>query len=116
MKDIAKRFGQNPLLSPSDIRPSREGLEITCLLNPGAFTFQNKTWLIVRVAERPKQKDSTISFPVLNERGRINIIEIEKNDPDLIANDARVINYKGSDYLTTLSQDRQYVQELWKGR
>ena len=111
MKDIAKRFGQNPLLSPSDLRPSREGLEITCLLNPGAFTFQNKTWLIVRVAERPKQKDSTISFPVLNERGRINIIEIEKNDPDLIANDARVINYKGSDYLTTLSHLRLLSSE-----
>ncbi|RYJ44204.1 glycoside hydrolase family 130 protein [Flavobacterium beibuense] len=106
MKDIAKRFAQNPLLSPADLIPSTEGLEITCLLNPGAFKFQEKSWLIVRVAERPKQKEGIISFPILTETGDITIIEIEKNDPELIATDARVINYKGTDYLTTLSHLR----------
>jgi predicted GH43/DUF377 family glycosyl hydrolase len=106
MKDIAKRFAQNPLLSPKDVKPSTQGLEITCLLNPGVFRYQNKTWLIVRVAERPEQKEETISFPVLTDEGGINIIEIDKNDPELVADDARVINYKGSDYLTTLSHLR----------
>ena len=106
MKDIAKRFDQNPLLLPSDIRASREGLEITCLLNPGVFEFKGKTWLIVRVAERPKQKFNIISFPILTETGEITIIEIQKEDPELVATDARVINYKGKDYLTTLSHLR----------
>lgn len=106
MKDIAKRFVENPLLSPNDIPASTEGLEITCLLNPGVFQFKGKTWLIVRVAERPKQKDMTISFPILTETGSINIIEIKKDDPELVATDARVINYKGTDYLTTLSHLR----------
>jgi predicted GH43/DUF377 family glycosyl hydrolase len=106
MKDIAKRFAENPLLSPADLAPSRNGLTITCLLNPGTFRFQGKTWLIVRVAERPEQRETTISFPVLTDTGSINIIEIDKTDPELIADDARVINYKGSDYLTTLSHLR----------
>lgn len=106
MKDIAKRFSQNPLLSPKDLPASIAGLEITCLLNPGVFTFQGKTWLIVRVAERPEQKDNIISFPILKEEGGISIMEIEANHPELIATDARVINYKGSDYLTTLSHLR----------
>ena len=106
MKDIAKRFQQNPLLSPADLDPGVPGMEITCLLNPGVFTFQGKTWLIVRVAERPKQKEDTISFPVLTGTGGIDIIEIPKNDPELKATDARVINYKGVDYLTTLSHLR----------
>ena len=106
MKDIAKRFAENPLLSPNDIPPSTEGLEITCLLNPGVFKFQGKTWLIVRVAERPKQKEGIISFPILTETGTITIMEIATDDPELIATDARVINYKGSDYLTTLSHLR----------
>ncbi|RZJ98158.1 MAG: glycosidase, partial [Flavobacterium sp.] len=106
MKDIAKRFVENPLLSPNDIPASTEGLEITCLLNPGVFKFNGKTWLIVRVAERPKQNDAIISFPILTETGGINIIEIKKDDPELIATDARVINYKGTDYLTTLSHLR----------
>jgi predicted GH43/DUF377 family glycosyl hydrolase len=111
MKDIAKRFKENPLLSPSDIPASREGLEITCLLNPGVFQFENKTWLVVRVAERPKQKENIISFPILTETGAITIIEIIIADPDLIATDARVINYKGIDYLTTLSHLRLLCSE-----
>lgn len=106
MKDIAKRFSQNPLLSPSDLKASIDGLEITCLLNPGVFQFQNKTWLIVRVAERPAQKENIISFPILTDKGSIKIIEIAKDDPELKATDARVIKYKGVDYLTTLSHLR----------
>lgn len=111
MKDIAKRFTENPLLSPIDLTPSREGLEITCLLNPGVFQYQNKTWLVVRVAERPKQKQNIISFPILTETGAITIIEIPTDDPLLIATDARVINYKGNDYLTTLSHLRLLCSE-----
>ncbi len=106
MKDIAKRFSQNPLLTPVDLKPSTEGLEITCLLNPGSFRYGGKIWLIVRVAERPAQKDNIISFPILTGEGKIQIIEIDKNDPDLKPTDARVINYKGKDYLTTLSHLR----------
>lgn len=105
MKDIARRFPQNPLLSPPDLKPSADGLEISCLLNPGVFQFENKAWLIVRVAERPSQKDNFISFPILSDEG-IKIIEIDKNDPALKVTDARVINYKGVDYLTTLSHLR----------
>ncbi|CAN5788608.1 glycoside hydrolase family 130 protein [soil metagenome] len=106
MKDIAKRFTENPLLSPADLKASSDGLEITCLLNPGVFTYQDKTWLAVRVAERPAQKDKFISFPILTAIGSIEIIEIPKDDPALKATDARVINYKGVDYLTTLSHLR----------
>lgn len=106
MKDIARRFAQNPLLSPADLLSSSKGLQITCLLNPGVFQYQGKTWLIVRVAERPEQKENTISFPVITEAGSTKIIEIQKDDPELKATDARVINYKGVDYLTTLSHLR----------
>lgn len=111
MKDIAKRFGENPLLSPADLVPSKDGLEITCLLNPGTFRFDGKTWLIVRVAERPTQTDGIISFPVLDEKGTMSIVQIPKGDPELDDTDARVINYKGSDYLTTLSHLRLLCSE-----
>lgn len=48
MKDIAKRFDENPLLLPPDLQPCGEGLQITCLLNSGVFQYEGKTWLIVR--------------------------------------------------------------------
>ena len=111
MKDIAKRFTTNPLLSPKDLPSSAQGLEITCLLNPGVFQFDGKIWLLVRVAERPHQKDNIISFPILTKTGGIEIIEIPSDHPDLIATDARVISYKGVDYLTTLSHLRLLCSE-----
>src|SRR6478609_452576 len=104
--DIAKRFPQNPLLSPKDLRATAEGLHITCLLNPGVFKYDGKIWLLVRVAERPLQNDVHVSFPILTATGETQIMEIALDDADLIATDARVVRYKGVDYLTTLSHLR----------
>ena len=105
MADIANRFKENPILRPSDIRPSLQGLKIECLLNPGAFEYEDKIWLLLRVAERPVQKDGFVSLPVL-EDGRVKILEFDKSNPDLDLSDPRIITYKGSVYLTTLSHLR----------
>ena len=55
--DIAKRCEQNPLLAPKDLKAGINGMEITCLINPGVFKYQGKIWLLLRVAERPIQKE-----------------------------------------------------------
>lgn len=101
--DIAKRSAQNPLLRPSDLKPCIQGMEISCLLNPGVFRKDGKTYLVLRVAERPRQNGEKISFPIYNEKGQIEVLSFDKSDPDLNLNDPRVIGYKGRDYLTTLS-------------
>jgi predicted GH43/DUF377 family glycosyl hydrolase len=106
MADIATRFPENPLLKPADIRPSVPGMTVECLLNPGVFRFQNRTWLLLRVAERPEQKVSTTSFPILNSMGQLQIMEFDNSDPQLDRSDPRVINYAGKDYLTTMSHLR----------
>jgi predicted GH43/DUF377 family glycosyl hydrolase len=106
MKDLAKRFTSNPILLPKDIAPSDTGLQVICLLNPGVFRFAGKIWLLVRVAESIAQKEGFIFFPVMNATGKLEIIEVPLNDPDLVATDARVMSYKGLDYLTTVSHLR----------
>jgi predicted GH43/DUF377 family glycosyl hydrolase len=106
MKDLARRFPENPLLLPKNIKPSNPGLQVISLLNPGVFKFQGKTWLLVRVAESIAQKEGFLNFPVINATGNTEIIEVPLNDPNLIATDARVIKYKGLDYLTTISHLR----------
>lgn len=111
MKDIARRFPENPLLLPKDLQSSREEFQIISLLNPGVFRFDGKTWLIVRVAESIAQKEGVIYFPALNATGNTEIIEIPLNDPDLVATDPRVISYKGLDYITTLSHLRLLFSE-----
>ena len=92
--DIAKRLPKNPLISPKDLNPGISGMEIVCLLNPGVFRYNGKTWLLLRVAERPKQIEGKISFPVYNSHGEIEILTFDKEDPDLDTSDPRVINYQ----------------------
>jgi predicted GH43/DUF377 family glycosyl hydrolase len=106
MRDLAYRFPQNPILTPADIRPSTPGMEVTCLLNPGVFVFEGKTWLLLRVAERPRQTPGKTSFPVLNDRGAISILEFDNNDPKIDLSDPRIVRYDGRDYLTTMSHLR----------
>lgn len=106
MNDLAHRFAENPILRPRDLRPSVEGMEVACLLNPGVFHFDDKTWLLVRVAERPVQVPGKTSFPILSPAGKLEVLEFNSDDSRLDLSDPRVISFDGADYLTTLSHLR----------
>src|SRR5208337_1561209 len=106
LMDIAQRFEDNPILVPNDLKPGIEGMHIACLLNPGVFIFQNKIWLLLRVAERPVQVPGTISFPILDSKDKIKVMSFDKSDHRLILSDKRVITYEDQNYLTTLSYVR----------
>jgi predicted GH43/DUF377 family glycosyl hydrolase len=108
MADLARRFDSNPILRPEDVVPSRDGLEVECLLNPGAFRYQGKTGLLLRVAEWPLQKKGWVSTPILDplEASGISILTVKEDDPDFEFIDPRVFRYKGQMYLTTLSHLR----------
>lgn len=110
-KILSRRFEKNPLIKPMDLKPSRAGMIIECLLNPGVFEFDNKIWLLLRVAERPEQEEGFVSLPVYNENGKIEILRFDKNDAHLDTSDARIIRYKKADYLTTLSHLRLVCSE-----
>src|SRR5258708_615018 len=99
--DLARRFAQNPLLRPADLKPSQPDWQIECLLNPGVFNFGQRIWLLVRVAERPKQRPGLISFPTLGETGEARVLEFSLNDPLLDVSDPRVLRHNGVHYLTT---------------
>lgn len=88
--DITKRNNLNPILKPCDFVPAIEGMEIACLLNPGVFMMDGRVGLVIRVAERPKQIDGKISFPIYTDEG-FKVLEFDKNDPDLDASDPRVM-------------------------
>lgn len=100
------RYNKNPILTKHDIHPSQKGFVVECVLNPGVFSFENKIWLLLRVAERPIQKNGFISFPIINEYGKVDIIGFNKADPKLNLSDARMVGYEGKTYLSTLSHLR----------
>ena len=103
---MAQRFVQNPILSTGDIRPSAPGLIVECVLNPGTFLFEGKTWLLLRVAERPEQKDNMVSFPVMRPDSSLEIVSFSMDDPHLDLTDARMVRYKKKFYLSTISHLR----------
>lgn len=72
------------------------------MLNPGVFVMDGRICMVIRVAERPEQKEGKISFPVY-EDNRFKVLEFDRDSPDIDLSDPRVIKYKGQDYLTTLS-------------
>lgn len=104
------RFPENPLLTPADLKSSREGLKIECLLNPGAFECEGKVWLLVRVAERPTQREGFVSFPIMQKEEML-ILEFASDDPDLNTADPREYKYQGIGYLSTLSHLRLLSSE-----
>jgi len=106
--DIAKRFKENPLLVPQDLDGSSENLQVICLLNPGVFAWNGKVYLLVRVAENVAPQEDKLFIPMRMDDGLLELMELKLDDPDLINTDSRVVNYKGLDYLTTISYLRLF--------
>jgi beta-1,2-mannobiose phosphorylase / 1,2-beta-oligomannan phosphorylase len=53
---ILKRHFERLLLSPNDLEPSRDDFEVVGVFNPGAIILGNEVILLVRVAERPRER------------------------------------------------------------
>jgi len=108
MPNLAERFPENPILTPSDVQPSRPGLQVACVLNPGAFRFEGRTGLLLRVAERPPQEEKIVRAVVRDPdaSGGIKVLEFRNDDPDFEMTDPRGCHHQGQMYLTTLSHLR----------
>jgi len=64
---LIKRFEQNPLISPNNLSPSVEGWEVVGTYNCGAFKYDGKIGLLVRVIERPILDDpDRVAAPILD--------------------------------------------------
>jgi len=102
------RFATNPVVSPSDVTPSRDDVEVMCAFNAGATRFGDETLLLLRVAERPRPRENCVATAVLNlESGVVEPMYVRLDDPDLVFTDPRFFTYKGKLYLTSISHLRR---------
>ena len=53
---LVERFNKNPLITPADVSASRDDFEVVGAFNAGAIKFKDEILLLLRVAERPKDK------------------------------------------------------------
>lgn len=104
------RFEENPLITPSDVKPTRDDFEVICVFNPGVARFKDEIILLMRVAERPKSgSTAVIPVPILSsqyEMGAIDVLELSKEDPAFDFSDPRVVFGRGITYLTSISHLR----------
>ncbi|MGE5343450.1 MAG: glycoside hydrolase family 130 protein [Candidatus Omnitrophota bacterium] len=106
MVGLAKRFKNNPIIIPGDMVPSIKGFGVGGVFNPGAFKYQGKIGLLLRVAEFPQPLESWVQAPIIETDHTIDILKFANTDPHLEATDPRVFSYKGKMYLTSISHLR----------
>lgn len=102
-----RRLDANPLLTPADVAPTRDDVEVLCTLNPGAVRFGEEILLMVRVGERPVPEAGWVSYLQFNPRsGRLEIRRISEDDPDLAIRDGRTFQYQDRMLLSSMGHLR----------
>jgi len=106
---MLKRYPQNPIIRPSDIKPLTRSFQILGVFNPAAFSMKGKIYLLLRVAEQPIAVAGKIRIPIVksNQQGSsFSYFEVDEDDKNLIVNDVRKYIWKGREYLSSLSYFR----------
>lgn len=102
------RAPENPLIKPSDVKPSREDFKVNCVFNPGVIRFGDDVLLLLRVAESAVSNDpELVRVPYYDHiKGQMVIKDFSKNDTRCDFSDPRWIRTPDRTYLTTISHLR----------
>ena len=102
------RSPDNPIITPEHVKPSREDFEIIGVFNAGVTRFNKEVFLLLRVAERPIQKnpDKVLTAIFDSNRGQLVIKEFPKDNPEIDFSDPRLIITPDGTYLTSISHLR----------
>jgi len=102
-----ERLDANPLLTPEDLSPTRDDLEVLCTLNPAAIRFGEEILLLVRVGERAPGDDDSVAYVYYDhEDGQVKTGRIATDDPDLTCPDGRGYFHRERMLLSSMSHLR----------
>ncbi|TKJ34829.1 MAG: glycosidase [Planctomycetes bacterium B3_Pla] len=104
----AFRSPSNPIIEPKDVRPSRDDFEVIGVLNAGVTRFEDEVILLLRVAERPINKNRDVVLTAVYDvvEDRLVTKEFSRADPETDFSDPRLIIRRGQTYLTSISHLR----------
>ncbi|WP_218017989.1 glycoside hydrolase family 130 protein [Sphingomonas azotifigens] len=110
---MLKRWPGNPIVTPGDVRPSREGWKVDGAFNAGVVQCGEETILLLRIAESVAGTDpSEVQVPVLEEHGGMWTCAVRgfrADDPAYDFSDPRMVRLRADPrrvYLTSLSHLR----------
>ena len=107
------RYSGNPIISPQDIQPSRQGFKVECAFNAGITKMGDETIMLVRIAESviPEHSNTVVVPLLMEEEGQWHLTTriFECQDPEWDFTDSRMIVNKADParvFLTSLSHLR----------
>jgi predicted GH43/DUF377 family glycosyl hydrolase len=90
---LLKRHFEKLLLSPSDLVPLRDDFEVVGVFNPGAISVDGEVILLVRVAERPREKRAgRVALPRWSKGAGLEIDWVADDEIEVL--DPRVVKRK----------------------
>ena len=103
-----KRYENNPIITPADVKPSREDFEVVCVFNCGVTKFEDEVLLLMRVAEVPKNDNPDVFLaPMLDaETNELIIKSYDKTDKSIDFADSRFVITPTDRVLTSISHFR----------
>ncbi len=94
---MIQRLFHQCLIRPDNVKPSREDFEVVGTFNPGVAEFDNTIYLLIRVAEMPREKrDGQIALPRVE--NRTGVIDWTQIDTVNIV-DERLVRFKSNNFL-----------------
>lgn len=104
---MIKRNEANPLITIKDITPSQDDMEVIGVFNAGVATYDGKTMLLLRVAEKYKSNNHKLNIPTINGEGEFEKTVIDPHVDIYDYQDKRVVKEgKYVKYLTSISHFR----------
>ncbi len=103
------RSAHNPLIRPRDVRPSHADFEVIGAFNAGVTQFDGEILVLLRVAERPAQREiGRLFYPYMTQDGQIIVQSLGLDDPNYDSGDARLIRnrHTGDVILSSISHLR----------
>lgn len=102
------RSSQNPMITPEDVKPSRDDFEVIGVFNAGVARFEGDVLLLLRVAERPINDNPDVALAAVYDIAakKTLIQQFPKSDSGIDFSDPRLIQTPGRTYLTSISHLR----------
>jgi beta-1,2-mannobiose phosphorylase / 1,2-beta-oligomannan phosphorylase len=105
---VVERHDRNPLIRPSDVEPTSEGMSVVGVFNPAACRIDGRTILVLRVAEQPVQSPDEVTVARWSDSGDGSVVlsSFARSDPRLVLKDRRFFFHDRDVYYTSLSHLR----------
>ena len=102
------KYQKNPIISISQVKPSRPDFEVVGVFNAGTATMNDEIVLLLRISERPINTDKTCVLAAVYDKNTDDLItmKFDKSDENYSFDDSRIISSGEQTYLTSISHLR----------